>query len=37
MKTDNGRTVLNIEPPIVDPMATIVVVEIDGAKVDRSR
>jgi alpha-L-fucosidase len=37
MKTENGRTVLNIERPILDPMATVVVVEIDGAKVDRTQ
>jgi alpha-L-fucosidase len=30
MKTENGRTVLNIERPILDPMATVVVVEFDG-------
>jgi alpha-L-fucosidase len=33
MKTENGRTSLNIERPIFDPMATVVVVEFDGTKV----
>src|SRR5215468_5981096 len=28
--TENGRTYLNIDRPILDPMATTVVVEIDG-------
>lgn len=36
MKTENGRTVLNIERPILDPMATVIVVEIEGAKVERT-
>jgi alpha-L-fucosidase len=34
MKTENGRTVLNIDRPILDPMATVVVVEFDGSKVE---
>jgi len=37
MKTENGRTVLNIERPIFDPMATVIVVEIDGDKVERTK
>jgi alpha-L-fucosidase len=37
MKMENGRTVLNLERPILDPMATVVVVEIDGDRVERSR
>jgi len=37
MKTENGRTVLNIERPIFDPMATVVVVEISGDKVERAQ
>jgi alpha-L-fucosidase len=32
VKTENGRTYLNIERPIYDPMATVIVVEIDGAR-----
>ena len=36
MKTENGRTVLNIERPILDPMATVIVVEIEGAQVERT-
>ena len=35
MKTENGRTALNIERPIFDPMATVVVVEFDGSRVER--
>jgi alpha-L-fucosidase len=34
MKTENGRTVLTIDRPILDPMATVVVVEFDGTKVE---
>jgi alpha-L-fucosidase len=37
MKTENGRTVLNIDRPILDPMATVVVVEFDGNKVEPIR
>jgi alpha-L-fucosidase len=37
MKTENGRTVLNIERPILDPMATVVVVEFDGTTVEPLR
>src|SRR5262249_25422081 len=35
MKTENGRTYLTLERPIFDPMATVVVVEFDGARVER--
>ena len=35
MKTDNGRAVLNLERPILDPMATVVVVEFEGDTVER--
>jgi alpha-L-fucosidase len=35
MKMENGRAILNIERPIFDPMATVIVVEFDGEKVDR--
>jgi alpha-L-fucosidase len=34
MKTENGRTVLNVERPIFDPMATVIVVEFDGTRVE---
>ena len=34
MTTENGRTYLTLERPILDPMATVVVVEIDGSKVE---
>ena len=37
MKLENGRAVLNLERPIFDPMATVVVVEFDGNKVERVR
>ena len=37
MKMENGRAVLTIERPILDPMATVVVIEFDGDKVDRVR
>jgi alpha-L-fucosidase len=33
--TDNGRTFLNVSRPILDPMATVVVVEIAGDRVQR--
>jgi alpha-L-fucosidase len=36
MKIENGRTLLDIERPILDPMATVVVVEFDGATVERN-
>ena len=35
-KTEGGRTVLEIARPILDPMATVIVVEIDGASVVRA-
>jgi alpha-L-fucosidase len=35
MKQDGGKTTLEIERPIFDPMATVIVVEIEGDKVDR--
>jgi alpha-L-fucosidase len=34
-KVQDGKTVLNVERPIYDPMATVVVVEIDGPAVIR--
>jgi alpha-L-fucosidase len=34
MKTENGRTALNVPRPILDPMATVVVVEYEGNKVE---
>src|SRR5438094_6910385 len=37
MKVENGRAVLNIERPILDPMATVVVVEYDGGKVEPTK
>jgi hypothetical protein len=35
MTTENGRTYLNLERPIFDPMATVVVVEFEGSRVQR--
>ncbi len=35
MKVENGKTILNIERPIYDPMATVIVVEIEGERVVR--
>jgi hypothetical protein len=35
MKAENGRTYLNLERPIYDPMATVVVVEFEGSRVQR--
>ena len=37
VKTDNGRTTLDVERPILDPMATVIVVEIEGDKVERAK
>jgi alpha-L-fucosidase len=37
MKTVNGQTVLNIERPIFDPMATVIVVEIEGDRVEPTK
>jgi alpha-L-fucosidase len=34
MRTDKGRTILDIERPIPDPMATVVVVDISGTSVE---
>ncbi len=34
-KSDGGKTILNIRRPIIDPMATVIVVEIDGTSVNR--
>jgi len=33
VKTENGKSFLNIERPILDPMATVIVVEIAGDRV----
>jgi alpha-L-fucosidase len=35
LKTENGRTTFNMERPMLDPMATVVVVEFEGGKVDK--
>jgi len=36
-KTENGRTTLEMDRPILDPMATVVVVEFEGNKVEPIR
>jgi hypothetical protein len=36
LKTDTGTTTFNVERPMLDPMATVVVVEFEGQKVERS-
>jgi alpha-L-fucosidase len=35
MKAENGRTYLTIDRPIFDPMATVVVVEFEGSRVQK--
>jgi len=35
LKNDNGKPAINLERPILDPMATVVVVEFDGQRVQR--
>jgi len=35
LKTENGRTTFSLERPILDPMATVVVVEFEGPKVEK--
>ena len=35
MKAENGRTYLTLDRPIFDPMATVVVVEFEGSRVQR--
>jgi len=37
LKMESGRAVLNVERPILDPMATVVVVEFEGDRVERVR
>jgi alpha-L-fucosidase len=32
---ENGRTLLNIERPILDPMATVIVIEFSGTKIEK--
>jgi len=34
-KTENGKTTINMPRPMLDPMATVVVVEFEGDKVER--
>jgi alpha-L-fucosidase len=36
IKKDGAKTLLNIERPIFDPMATVVVVEIEGDRVEKT-
>jgi alpha-L-fucosidase len=35
LKTENGKTTFNMERPMLDPMATVVVVEFEGDKVQK--
>jgi alpha-L-fucosidase len=35
LKTENGRTSFNMPRPMLDPMATVVVVEFEGDKVQK--
>jgi alpha-L-fucosidase len=35
LKVENGRTTFSLERPMLDPMATVVVVEYEGQKVER--
>jgi len=35
LKRENGKVILNIARPVLDPMATVVVVEIEGSTVQR--
>jgi alpha-L-fucosidase len=35
LRTENGRTSFNMERPMIDPMATVVVVEFEGERVQR--
>ncbi len=35
LKTENGRTTFTMERPMLDPMATVVVVEFEGQKVEK--
>jgi alpha-L-fucosidase len=35
LKTENGRTTFNMERPMLDPMATVVVVEFEGQKIEK--
>src|SRR5207237_3511658 len=35
LKTESGQTTFNIPPPILDPMATVVVVEFEGERIER--
>jgi alpha-L-fucosidase len=35
LKTESGKTTFTLERPMLDPMATVVVVEYDGQKIER--
>jgi alpha-L-fucosidase len=35
LKTENGKTTFNLERPMLDPMATVVVVEFEGDRVQK--
>ncbi len=35
LKTENGKTTFNMERPMLDPMATVVVIEFEGQKIEK--
>jgi len=35
LKIENGKTTFSLERPMLDPMATVVVVEFEGTKVEK--
>ena len=35
LKAENGKTTFNMERPMLDPMATVVVVEFEGERVQK--
>jgi hypothetical protein len=35
--SENGRTVLDVKRPIIDPMATVILVEFEGDRIQNSR
>ena len=35
LKVENGKTTFSLERPMLDPMATVVVVEFEGTKVEK--
>jgi hypothetical protein len=35
LKTENGRTTFDMPRPMLDPMATVVVIEFEGTRVEK--